>query len=112
MQTEQFGMHMTKRVRGKIRFLLTADRKRKVQNADNGKCFHCNENGQGKSHYPKYLVEKKAEKAQEVKYDLLVVEICLVEYDHSTWILDLGATNHFFFFFKKLVPGECSRKAR
>ena len=31
MQTEQFGMHITKRVRGKIRFLLTANARFNMQ---------------------------------------------------------------------------------
>ena len=99
--------------RGKEKDKIPTDCKRKVQNADNGKCFHCNENGHGKSHCPKYLVKKKAEKTKQGKYDLLVVEICLVEYDNSTWILDLGATNHICFFFsRKLVRGECLQTAR
>ena len=92
---------------------IPTDCKRKVQNADNGKCFHCNGNGHGKSHCPKYLAMKKAKKAQQGKHDLLIVEICLVEYDHSTWILYSGATNHICsFFFRKLVPRECLRKVR
>ena len=79
MKTEHFGMHMTKKKKkkkkGKGKDKIPTDLKRKVQNADNGNCFHCNENGHGKSHCPKYLVEKKAEKAQQSKYDLRVVEI-------------------------------------
>ena len=35
MQTEQFEMHMKKRVRGKIRFLLTANARIKMQRMEN-----------------------------------------------------------------------------
>ena len=35
MQIEQFGMHMTKRARGKIRFLLTANARFKMQIMEN-----------------------------------------------------------------------------
>ena len=87
--------------KGKGKHKIPTGRKHKFQNADNGKRFHCNENGHGKNHCPKYLAEKKAEKAQQGKYDLLVVEIYLVEYDHSTWILDSGATNHIYYFFQE-----------
>ena len=80
--------------KGKGKDKIPTDHKLKVQNADNGKCFYCNKNGHKKSHCPNYLAENKAEKAQQGKYDLLVVEIRLVEYDHLTWILDSGATNH------------------
>ena len=64
----------------------------------------------------KYPAEKKAEKAAQGKYDLLVVETYLVEYDTSTWILDSGATNHICFSFqescswKKLVEHETTLK--
>ena len=70
--------------KGKGKDKIPTDRKRKVQNADNEKCFHCNENEHKKSDSPKYLVEKKAEKAQQGKYDLLLVEICLGEYEGTT----------------------------
>ena len=40
----------------------------------------------------KYLFELKNKK--KGKYDLLVLEACLVEDDTSTWIVDSGATNH------------------
>ena len=39
--------------------------------------------------------------AQHSKYDLLVVELCSIEYDHSTCILDSGATNHICSFFQE-----------
>ena len=55
--------------KGKGKDKIPTDYKRKVQNANNGKCFHCNENRHEKSHCPKYLVEKKVEKAQQDKYD-------------------------------------------
>ena len=35
METEQFGMHMTKRARGRIRFLLTANARFKMQIMEN-----------------------------------------------------------------------------
>ena len=51
-------------------------------------------NGHYKRNYPKYLAEKKNEK--EGKYDLLVLETCLVENDQNLWILDSGATSHVY----------------
>ncbi|KAA0032887.1 gag/pol protein [Cucumis melo var. makuwa] len=48
-----------------------------------GKCYYCNENGHWLINCSKYLAEKKAEKEAQGKYDLLVVERCLVEYDTS-----------------------------
>ena len=85
--------------KGKGKDKIPIDCKRKVQNADKGKCFHGNENRHWKRNCLKYLTEKKAEKAQQGNYDLLVVEICLVEYDNSTCILDSRATNHICSFF-------------
>ena len=70
---------MTKRVRGKIRFLLTANVRFKMQIMKNVSIAM--KNGHGKSHCPKYLAEKKAKKAQQGKYDLLVAEIYLLEED-------------------------------
>ena len=98
--------------KGKGKNKIPTDRKHKFQKADKGKCFHCNENKHWKRNCPKYLAKKKAEKTQQGKYDLLVVEICLVEYDNSTWILDLGATIIFVLFTRKLAPGECLRTTR
>ena len=87
--------------KGKGKNKIHTNRKRKFPNANKGKYFHCNENKHWKRNCPKYLVEKKVEKAQQGKYDLLVVEICLVEYDNSTWILDSRATNHICYFFQE-----------
>ena len=66
--------------------------KGKAKVADKEKSFLCNINGYCKRNCPKYLVENKNEK--EGKYNLLVLEIYLVENDQNAWILDLGATNH------------------
>ncbi|KAA0056018.1 gag/pol protein [Cucumis melo var. makuwa] len=49
-----------------------------------GKCYHYNEDEHWLRNCLKYLVEKKAEKEAQGKYDLLAVETCLVEYDTST----------------------------
>ena len=62
---------MKKKSKGKNKF--PTNRKHKIQKEDKGKCFHCNENGHWKRNCPKYLAEKKAEKTQQGKYDLLVV---------------------------------------
>ncbi|KAA0048103.1 gag/pol protein [Cucumis melo var. makuwa] len=66
-----------------------------------GKCYHCGENGHSLINCPKYLTQKKAEKEAQDKYDLLVLETCLVENENSTWILDSGATNHICFSFQE-----------
>ena len=87
--------------KGKGKNKIPTNRKHKIQKADKEKCFHCNENAHWKRNCPKYLAEKKTEKTQKGKYDLLVVEICLVEYDNSTWILDSGATNHICSFYQE-----------
>ena len=55
----------------------------KGNNVVKRKCYHCNHNGHWLRNCPKYLVEKKAEKEAQGKYDLLNVEMCLVEYDTS-----------------------------
>ncbi|KAA0041267.1 gag/pol protein [Cucumis melo var. makuwa] len=84
--------------------------------AEKSKCYHCGENEQWLRNCPKYLAQKKAEKEAQVKYDLLVLETCLVENENSTWILDSGATNHICFSFqkssswKRLSEGEISLK--
>ena len=81
-----------------------------------GKRYHCDENGHWLRNYLKYLAQKKAEKEAQGKYDLLVLETCLVENENSTWILDSGATNHICFSFqensswKKLSEGEITLK--
>ncbi|KAL4033283.1 hypothetical protein IC575_006370 [Cucumis melo] len=71
---------------------LAAAKTTKKAKAAKGICFHCNQEGHWKRNCPKYLAEKK--KAKQGKYDLLVLETCLVENDDSTWIIDSGATNH------------------
>ncbi|TYK04622.1 gag/pol protein [Cucumis melo var. makuwa] len=84
--------------------------------AEKGKCYHCSQKGHWLRNCPKYLAKKKAEKEMQGKYDLLVVETCLVEYENSTWILDLGATGHICFSFqensswKRLSEGEITLK--
>ncbi|KAA0035993.1 gag/pol protein [Cucumis melo var. makuwa] len=70
---------------------VAAEGKRKTKVAIKGNCFHCNVEGHWKRNYSKYLAKKKE---KESKYDLLVLETCLVENDQNAWILDLGATNH------------------
>ncbi|KAL0561491.1 hypothetical protein IC582_001919 [Cucumis melo] len=71
---------------------LAAAKTTKKAKAAKGICFHCNQEGHWKRNCPKYLAEKK--KAKQGKYDLLVLETCLVENDDSAWIIDSGATNH------------------
>ncbi|TYK27179.1 gag/pol protein [Cucumis melo var. makuwa] len=78
-----------------------------------GKCFHCNVDGHWKTNCPKYLVKKKE---KEGKYDLLVLETCLVGNDQNAWILDSEATNHVCSslqetnFFKQLEESEMTLK--
>ena len=55
-----------------------------VDIAEKGKCYHCGQNGHWLRNCPKYLAEKKADKETQGKYDLLVVETCLVEYENCT----------------------------
>ena len=56
---------------------------------------------------PKYLAEEKTKKETQDKYDLLVVETCLVKYENSTWILDSEAINHICF---SLQKNSCWKK--
>ena len=66
--------------------------KEKTKVADKGKSFLYNVSTHCKRNYPKYLAEKKNEK--EGKYDLLVLETCVVENNQNAWILDSRATSH------------------
>ena len=47
-------------------------------------CFHCNQEKNYKRNCPRNLAKKKDDKTVQGKYDLLVVETCLVKYDTST----------------------------
>ncbi|XP_075523993.1 uncharacterized protein LOC142556418 [Primulina tabacum] len=75
-----------------------------------GKCFHCGIDGHWKRNCPKYLADLKEKK--KGKYDLLVLESCLVTIDSSIWIVDSGATNHVYYSlqihssYEKLVDGS------
>ena len=60
-----------------------------------GTSFHCGEDGHWKRNYPKYLAGLKEK--NKGKFDLLVLEACLVEDSSSSWIVDSGATNHVCF---------------
>ncbi|KAL4022720.1 hypothetical protein IC575_016464 [Cucumis melo] len=51
---------------------------------EKGKCYHCSENRHWLRNYPKYVAQKKVENEAQGKYDLLVVETCLVENENST----------------------------
>ena len=64
-----------------------------VESKPKGKCFHYIQDGHWKRNCKKYLDELKQKKKQG-KLDLLVVETCLVESDFSSWIVNLGASNH------------------
>ncbi|KAG6532599.1 hypothetical protein ZIOFF_006448 [Zingiber officinale] len=64
---------------------------KKTEKKPKGKCFHCGVDGHWKRNYPKYLT--KLEEKKKGKFDLLVLEACLVEDDSSFWIVDSGATN-------------------
>ena len=75
-----------------------------------GKCYHCNQDGHWLRNCPKYLVEKKAKKEAQGKYDLLALETYLVEYDSSTWILDLWATNYIYFSFHETSSYKACRR--
>ena len=83
----------------------TTTAKGKKSVVEKGKCFYCSGDGHWKRNCPKYLVDKKAGKENQGKYDLMVLETCIVENNDSTWILDSEATNHVLIF-KKLVPGN------
>ena len=64
-------------------------KKNKNNNQDKkpkGKCFHCGLDGHWKRNCKKYLEELKQKK--KGKFDLLVLEACLVENDLSPWIVD------------------------
>ncbi|TYJ99632.1 gag/pol protein [Cucumis melo var. makuwa] len=70
---------------------IAVEGKGKTKVVIKGKCFHCNVDEHWKINCPKYLVKKKE---KECKYDLLVLETCLMENDQNAWILDSRATNH------------------
>ena len=59
-----------------------------------GNCFHCDKPGHWKRNCKQYLEEMKDKKKGKGKYNILVLETCLVESDILTWVIDLGATNH------------------
>ncbi|KAA0035551.1 gag/pol protein [Cucumis melo var. makuwa] len=57
---------------------VAAEGKGKTKIAIKGKCFYCNVDGHWKRNCLKYLAKKKE---KEGKYDLLVLETCLVKND-------------------------------
>ncbi|KAA0032907.1 gag/pol protein [Cucumis melo var. makuwa] len=71
-----------------------AEGKGKTKIAIKGKYFHYNVDVHWERNCPKYLAKKKE---KEGKYDLLVLETCLVENDQNVWILDSRAINHVCF---------------
>ncbi|KAA0041922.1 gag/pol protein [Cucumis melo var. makuwa] len=94
----------------------TSKQKKGKKTAKKGKCYHCGEDGHWLRNCLKYIAQKKAEKETQGKFDLLVLETCLVENENSTWILDSGAINHICFSFqensswKKLSEGKITLK--
>ena len=83
-----------KKGKGKGKTPPTTTAKGKKPVVEKGKCFYCSGDGHWKRNCPKYLADKKAGKENQGKYDLMVLETCIVENNDSTWILDSGATNH------------------
>ena len=79
-----------------------------------GTCFHCGVDGHWKRNCPKYLADLKEKK--KGKFDLLVLEACLVEDNSSSWIVDSGTTNHVCFSLpilsstRKLADGEVTMR--
>ena len=79
-----------------------------------GTSFHCGVDGHQKRNCPKYLADLKEKK--KGKFDLLVLEACLVEDNSSSWIVDSGATKHVCFSLqilsstRKLADGEVTMR--
>ena len=97
VQSSKKNNKRKKKTGGKEKAAGTNKIKRSKNNQGNtkkpkGTCFHCGIDGHWKRNCKKYLQELKEKK--KGKYDLLVLEACLVEDDLSSWIVDSGVTNH------------------
>ncbi|KAA0067076.1 gag/pol protein [Cucumis melo var. makuwa] len=91
---------------------VAAEDKEKAKVAIKGKCFQCYVDGHWKRSCPKYLAKKKE---KEGKYDLLILETCLVENDQNATWMDIGkeaAPLTMFVLYKKLVPSSSLKKVR
>ncbi|TYK10335.1 DNA-binding protein HEXBP-like [Cucumis melo var. makuwa] len=88
---------------------IAVEGKGKTKVVIKGKCFHYNVDEHWKTNCPKYLVKKKE---NEGKYDLLVLETCLVENDHNAGYLIQEPLTMFVLLYKKLVPSSSLKRVR
>src|SRR3954465_4871362 len=67
------------------------EKKPRVGPKSDSECYYCKGTGHWKRNCPKYLADKKADKANKGIYDIHVIDVYLTSARSSTWVFDTGS---------------------